>query len=48
MDVLKLFLLAVDLLLAVILLDVEREAEPKRRLERAEARRRALRDRDRK
>lgn len=40
-------LLAVDLLLALILLDVERDAEPRRRLERVEARRRELRKRDR-
>ena len=46
MDVIILMLLALDLLLAVILLDVELEDEPRRRLERVEARRQALRRRD--
>lgn len=46
MDVIILMLMAVDLLLAVILLDVESENEPRRRLERVEARRQALRRRD--
>lgn len=46
MDVIILILLALDLLLAVILMDVESDAEPRRRLERVEARRQALRRRD--
>jgi hypothetical protein len=41
-----LILMALDLLLAIILLDVERDAEPRRRLERVEARRRELQRRD--
>jgi hypothetical protein len=45
-DGLTLFLFAVDFLLAVILLDAEREDEPRRRLERVEARRQALRQRE--
>ncbi len=47
MDVMILTLLAVDLLLALILLDFERDAAPRRRLERVEARRRELQKRDR-
>jgi hypothetical protein len=46
METLTLFLMAVNVLLAVILLDVESKAEPRRRLERVEARRQALRNRD--
>jgi hypothetical protein len=44
---LALFLLALDFLLALILFDAESEDEPRRRLERVEARRIALRQRDR-
>jgi hypothetical protein len=47
MDVLILMLFAIDLLLTLILLDVELADEPRRRLERVEARRQALRRRDR-
>jgi hypothetical protein len=43
MDALILFLFALDFLLAVMLLDAEREDEPRRRLERVEARRQAMR-----
>ncbi len=46
MDAILLFLFAVDFLLAVILLDVEWTDEPRRRLERVEARRQALRKND--
>jgi hypothetical protein len=46
MTALALFLLAVDFLLAVMLLDAEWEDEPRRRLERVEARRQAMRRRD--
>lgn len=46
MDALALFLLAVNLLLALILLDAESEDESRRRVERVEARRQALRERD--
>jgi hypothetical protein len=46
MDALALFLLAVDFLLAVMLLDAEWQDEPRRRRERVEARRQALRERD--
>jgi hypothetical protein len=45
MAALALFLLALDFLLAVMLLDAEWEDEPQRRLERVEARRQALRRR---
>jgi hypothetical protein len=45
MDALALFLLAVDFLLAVMLLDAEWQDEPRRR-ERVEARRQALQERD--
>ena len=43
MDALILFLFAVDFLLAVMLLDAECADEPRRRLERVEARRQAMR-----
>jgi hypothetical protein len=43
MDALTLFLFALDFLLAVMLLDAEWTDEPRRRLERVEARRQALR-----
>ena len=43
MDALTLFLFALDFLLAVMLLDAEWADEPRRRLERVEARRQALR-----
>jgi hypothetical protein len=43
MDALILFLFAVDFLLAVMLLDAECADEPRRRLERVEARRQELR-----
>jgi hypothetical protein len=46
MDVLALFLLAVNFLLVLILLDAESEEESRRRLERVEARRQALREQD--
>jgi hypothetical protein len=46
MDGLALFLLALNLLLALILLDAESEDESRRRLERVEARRQALRKQD--
>ena len=46
MDTIILLLFALDLLLALILLDVELSDEPRRRLERVEARRRALRKDD--
>jgi hypothetical protein len=46
MNALVLFLLALDFLLALILFDAEREDEAKRRLERVEARRQALRRKD--
>jgi len=46
MDAVILFMFAVDLLLTLILIDVESQDEPRRRLERVEARRRALRSRD--
>ena len=46
MDTIALFLLAVNVLLAVILFDAEVQDEPRRRLERVEARRRALRAKD--
>lgn len=46
MNALTLFLTALDFLLALILLDAEWEEEPRRRLERVEARRRALRGHD--
>ncbi len=46
MDALALFLFAVDFLLALILLDAEWQDEPRRRLERVEARRQALRRKD--
>jgi hypothetical protein len=46
MSALTLFLTALDFLLALILLDAEWEDEPRRRLERVEARRRALRGDD--
>jgi len=45
MDVLFLFLFALDFLLLVMLLDAERADEPRRRRERVAARRHALRDR---
>ena len=45
-DALTLFLFAADFLLALILLDAERQDEPRRRLERVEARRQALRKND--
>ena len=44
---LTLFLFAADFLLALILLDAESQDEPRRRLERVEARRQALRKSDR-
>jgi hypothetical protein len=47
MDALTLFLLALDFLLAVMLLDAERDDESRCRLERVEARRRALRQKER-
>jgi hypothetical protein len=47
MDGLALFLLAFDILLVLILLDAEAEEESRRRLERVEARRQALRRQDR-
>jgi hypothetical protein len=46
METIALFLLAVNVLLAVILFDAELQDEPRRRLERVEARRRALRNKD--
>jgi len=46
MDAVALFLLAVNLLLGLILLDAEREDETRRRMERVEARRQALRRKD--
>jgi hypothetical protein len=46
MNALALFLLAVDFLLLLILVDAEAEDERRRRLERVEARRRALRKED--
>ncbi len=46
MAALALFLLALDFLLAVMLLDAEWEDEPRRRLERVEARRQALRQKE--
>jgi hypothetical protein len=46
MDALILFLFALDFLLALILLDTEWQDEPRRRLERVEARRQALRKND--
>ena len=46
MDALILFLFAVDFLLAVMQLDAEWADEPRRRLERVEARRQALRRED--
>lgn len=46
METIALLLLAVNLLLAVILFDAELQDEPRRRLERVEARRRALRNED--
>jgi hypothetical protein len=46
MDALALFLLALNFLLALILLDAESEDESRRRLERVEARRQALRGQD--
>jgi hypothetical protein len=45
-NALTLFLFAVDFLLALILLDAEAADEPRRRLERVEARRQALRSSD--
>jgi hypothetical protein len=45
-DGLTLFLFAVDFLLALMLLDAEWQDEPRRRLERVEARRQALRKND--
>ncbi|HUL05518.1 MAG TPA: hypothetical protein VLV76_04245 [Candidatus Acidoferrum sp.] len=47
MTALVLFLLALDFLLALILFDAEREDEARRRLERVEERRQALRRKDR-
>jgi len=46
MNALVLFLLALDFLLALILFDAERDDEARRRLERVEERRRALRRND--
>ena len=46
MDLIILILLALDLLLAVVLMDVESDAEPRRGLKRVEARRQAMRRRD--
>jgi hypothetical protein len=46
MSALTLFLFAANFLLAMILLDAERQDEPRRRLERVEARRQALRKND--
>jgi hypothetical protein len=46
MTALTLFLLALDFLLAVMLLDAEWEDESRRRLERVDARRRALRQKE--
>jgi len=46
MNTLTLFLTAADFLLALMLLDAEWQDEPRRRLERVEARRRALRKND--
>jgi hypothetical protein len=46
MTALTLFLLALDFLLAVMLLDAEWEDESRRRPERVEARRRALRQKE--
>jgi hypothetical protein len=46
MTALTLFLLALDFLLAVMLLDAEWDDESRRRLEHVEARRRALRKGD--
>ena len=45
MDIIFLFLFALDFLLLVMLLDAERADEPRRRLERVAARRSALRER---
>jgi hypothetical protein len=46
MTALTLFLLALDFLLAVMLLDAEWEDESRSRLERVDARRRALRQKE--
>jgi hypothetical protein len=46
MDALALFLLALNFLLTLILLDAEADAESRRRLDRVEARRQALRRHD--
>ena len=46
MDALALFLLALNFLLTLILFDAESEDESRRRLERVEARRQALRRQD--
>lgn len=46
MDTIALLLLAVNVLLAIVLFDAELQDEPRRRLERVEARRRALRAKD--